>query len=334
MGSTEHLLIEELTDDSSFTILSGEWDDLLASNSSTNPFLTHQWQSTWWINFSEEKSLKLVVVRDRAKSLVGLASLYLDKKREKIEVIGDEDVCDYQDLLLARGIEKDVLKAMLNHLWDSCGLPLHLHSLPTRLPTLAILNELAEEGVCDLQVAGQDAAPTIPLPASFNQYLDRLTPRNRHELRRKLRRIEAEGTASLEKDESGSKLDVFMQLHRGSSSEKNRFMNPRREKFFRDMAKAFAKEGWLTLLFLQFEGESIASLLCFNHGDSLYVYNSGYNPSYSSLSPGIVLLTYSIRDAISEGVKEFNLLRGDEPYKYDLGAQDLKLVSLWVSPKE
>ncbi len=334
MESTDRLLIEEHTDSSSFSSLSAEWDQLLSDASFRSPFLTRQWQCAWWDNFSAGKSLKLIAVRDRARRLVGVAPLYVDGKGDSIELIGDQDLCDHQDVLLARGEEKNVLKAILSHLWDSHRLPLHLHSLPASSPTLPILRGFAEEGECDLRMTGEDAAPTISLPSSFEEYLARLSPRYRHELRRKLRRIEAQGRTDLAKDESGSKLDVFLELHGRSSSEKRSFMNPNREKFFRAIVGSFSRQGWLSLFFLQFEGESIASLLCFKHERSLYVYNSGYNPAYSSLSPGIVLLTYSLRYAISEGVKEFNLLRGDESYKYHLGARDLNLFTIWARPKE
>lgn len=334
MESTDHLLIEEYADASSFAGLSKEWDELLLNASSHNPFLTHQWQSVWWQNFSQGRSLKLIAVRSPNNTLVGLAPFYLEEDGEKIDLVGDQDLCDYQDMLLAQGREKDILRPMLCHLWESYGLPIYIHSLPASSPSLAALKSLAEEGICDLETAAQDTAPTLTLPSSFTEYLDHLNPRHRHELRRKLRKIEAQGSTALLRDESGSKLDVFIDLHKSSSSEKRGFMDERRQRFFRDITGAFSGLGWLSLLFLQFEGATIASLLCFNHLDSLYVYNSGYDPSYSSLSPGIVLLSYSIRDAIQHGIREFNLLRGDEAYKYHLGAQDLKLFTIWIRPRK
>lgn len=328
----DHLLIEEHSDASSFTTLSREWDELLLNASSRNPFLTHQWQSAWWDNFSQDRSLKLVAVRGPDNMLMGLAALYMDADGEKMELIGDQDLCDYQDMLLLQGREKDVLRTLLCHLWESYSLPIYLHSLPASSPSLPTLNSLAEEGVCDLGIAGEDTAPTLPLPPSFNEYLEGLDPHYRHELRRKLRKIRAQGDTALLKDGSGSKLSVFIDLHKNSSSEKRGFMDEGRQKFFRDVTRAFSEQDWLSLLFLQFEGATIASLLCFNHLNSLYVYNSGYDPSYSHLSPGIVLLSYSIEDAIQHGVREFNLLRGDEAYKYHLGAQDLNLFSIWIRP--
>lgn len=327
-----HLLIEEHTDGSSFRSLSREWDELLLNASSHNPFLTHQWQSAWWDNFSQGKILKLVAVRDWNRKLLGLAPCYLDTEREKVELIGDQDLCDYQDLLLARGTEKVALQAILRHLSESYGLPFYLHSLPASSPSLTMFSRLAEEGDWDVKMTPEDTAPTLPLPSSFNQYLDRLDPHHRHELRRKLRKIEAQGTTALLKDQTGSKLDLFLALHKSSSPQKESSMDESRTRFLRDIAGAFATQGWLSLFFLQLEEESIASLFCFAHANSLYVYNSGYDPAYSSLSPGIVLLAYCIREAISSGAREFNLLRGDESYKYRLGAQDLKLLSIWVTP--
>jgi CelD/BcsL family acetyltransferase involved in cellulose biosynthesis len=41
-----------------------------------------------------------------------------------------------------------------------------------------------------------------------------------------------------------------------------------------------------------------------------------------------VLLAYNIEHAIAHGYDEFNFLRGDEPYKYRMGAVDTQVLNL------
>ena len=62
----------------------------------------------------------------------------------------------------------------------------------------------------------------------------------------------------------------------------------------------------------------------------LLLYNSGYDPSENALSPGFVLMTEEVRLAIEAGLSEVDFLRGDEKYKYALGARDRQLVRLTV----
>ena len=47
------------------------------------------------------------------------------------------------------------------------------------------------------------------------------------------------------------------------------------------------------------------------------LYNSGFDPGRAALSPGLVLLTHLIRDAIARGKTRFDFLRGEERYKYE-----------------
>src|SRR5437899_1023041 len=120
----------------------------------------------------------------------------------------------------------------------------------------------------------------------------------------------------------------FVALHRVSHGEKGTFMTAERERFFRDVADALAAPGWLRLGVLRVDGEDVAVLYAFAYEGTLALYNAAYDPALSALSVGIVCHAYAIREAIAEGLHTYDLLRGDEPYKYDLGAEDHWLVRL------
>jgi len=314
--------IEELKD---FDDLLQEWDDLVSSCASPTPFLTWQWLSTWWKHFGNGRELLLWTVKDRKNKLIGIAPLYVEAGR--IKLIGEPDLCDYQDFVIRKGKEETYLKILLDCLRNAHRRPLYIDSLPAFSPTLQVLGE---ENGCKISL--QDTTPVIHLPSSPEEYLASLSQKHRHEIRRKIRKIETKGKVSFYCTESHRKLGDFLKLHK-SSQEKAKFMNPSRERFFYDMAKLFSEEGWLKLFFLTLGREEIASLLCFHFQKTLYLYNSGYDLEHSPLSPGIVILAYTIQDAIQKGIKGFNLLRGSEKYKYHFGAQDLKLYKVCVDAK-
>jgi len=99
-------------------------------------------------------------------------------------------------------------------------------------------------------------------------------------------------------------------------------MTPNVERFFRDIADALAPLGRLRLGVLRAHDEDAAVLFAFAYRGTLALYNAAYDPALASLSIGIVSHAWAIREAIGERLDTYDLLRGDEPYKYDLGATD------------
>jgi CelD/BcsL family acetyltransferase involved in cellulose biosynthesis len=84
----------------------------------------------------------------------------------------------------------------------------------------------------------------------------------------------------------------------------------------------------LRLGVLSFDGADAAVLFGFALGRVIALYNAAYDPGLASLSVGIVSHAWAIREAIASGYTRYDLLRGDEPYKYDLGAHDHWLARL------
>jgi CelD/BcsL family acetyltransferase involved in cellulose biosynthesis len=108
-------------------------------------------------------------------------------------------------------------------------------------------------------------------------------------------------------------------------------MTPEMEVFFRRMASAMAAEGLVRLFMLRINGRPAASVLCFDAGSHLYLYNSGYDPEFSSLSVGLVSKALCLQWAIENGMSGLDFLRGDEPYKYDMGAKDQEIYRIRLS---
>jgi CelD/BcsL family acetyltransferase involved in cellulose biosynthesis len=202
-------------------------------------------------------------------------------------------------------------------------------------PTLEILPRLCPVSGLRAEVETEERCPVLELPASWDAYLDGLSGKDRHELRRKMRKLERElpGTsvrshAALEGWDDA--LAEFLRLHRLSKVGKARFMDERMEAFFQDATRALAGAGWARLWFLDWNGSAVASFLCLEYAGAVGLYNSGFDPAHAKLAPGIVLLAHVIRDAIERGVPVFDFLRGEEPYKYAFGptAHDLFRVSV------
>jgi CelD/BcsL family acetyltransferase involved in cellulose biosynthesis len=61
------------------------------------------------------------------------------------------------------------------------------------------------------------------------------------------------------------------------------------------------------------------------------VYIGGFDPRWSALSPGTLLLGHAIEQATAEGAAAFDFLRGAEAYKYRWGAIDEPMFAVRVT---
>ncbi|MFQ5826897.1 MAG: GNAT family N-acetyltransferase, partial [Dehalococcoidia bacterium] len=188
---------------------------------------------------------------------------------------------------------------------------------------------LARERGYRVEVTQMDTCPQLELPPTWEEYLSRLSARHRHEVRRKLRRLDqggpalyyaVDGQGGLRQD-----MDDFIRLFKISRSDKEEFMAPEMVGFFQTMAHSMAEGGYLKLFFLEMEGVRVATALCFDYGDARYLYNSGFDPQYAFFSVGLLLKVLCLKEGIEGKKKRFDFLRGAEAYKYDLGGQDVPI---------
>jgi len=187
-----------------------------------------------------------------------------------------------------------------------------------------------------VQTEVEDVCPIISLPTTWDEYLSSLSKKQRHEIRRKIRRAERSGQINWyivnEERDLTIEMEAFIELHQKSDVDKDEFMDEQMKGFFHAAAQALQEAGWLQLAIMEVNGEKAAAMLNFDYGDSILVYNSGYNPhKYARLSPGIVLLAYCIQHAIELGRAKFDFLRGDEEYKFRFGAQPTEIYRLLIS---
>ncbi len=335
LSTSTDLELECFSELDSFLSLSREWEELLGRSTPRHVFQTWQWHLIWCRHLGSPESLRLMAVRSPEGKLRGI--LPICREEEGVfQSMGGRDVSDYLDLIAEKGWEGPVWKRVLQGLWEEEGgdWELELPFVPHDSPTLQILPSLAREESMEVGLTPTDSCPAIRLPESWEDYLVGLSSKNRHELRRKLRRAEREAELTFYRCGTMERLqedmEVFFLLHSRSSHDKKRFMVPAMRAFFLEVARAFFERGWLDLRSLLVNGEPAASLLSFDYAGKIYLYNSGYDPRFSSLSVGNVILARLIRDSIEAGRTELDFLRGNEPYKYRLGAEDRPVFFLSI----
>jgi CelD/BcsL family acetyltransferase involved in cellulose biosynthesis len=210
-----------------------------------------------------------------------------------------------------------------------------LLSIPANSPTL---NQLKVLNLPNLEKKQQDVTSQIPLPIDWDTYLGSLDRKQRHEVRRKWRKLENGLPYQFYRVEEAGELTEaipdFIRLHQLSSPTKHEFWTKLHLQFFEQLLiNAFTAKA-LALFFLEIEGQRVSTMLGFSFHQHFYLYNSGYNPDlYQEISTGSVLVAHTINWALEHNFKVYDFLRGDETYKFRFGAQaqsvwDLRTATL------
>ncbi|HET8569533.1 MAG TPA: GNAT family N-acetyltransferase [Candidatus Limnocylindria bacterium] len=242
---------------------------------------------------------------------------------------------DLQDVLAPAGTEREVAGAFAEWLVRAAPPRVSLELVPEDAPTLELVAERLSRAGWSVTRSRQDTSPYIGLPETFEAYVASLPRVERHELRRKLRRLDNAGHVEARParaDEAGAVLERFFALHRLAPGRKGAFMTAAMESYFRRVAAALAPLGRLHLGTVRVDGEIAAVTFGFVYGGTLASYNSAYDPRFRDLAVGLAAHAYDIRSAILAGLGTYDVLRGDERYKYDLGGKDRVLERLEATP--
>ena len=251
----------------------------------------------------------------------------------EISFLGGTDLVDYHDFLTRDRQNSEYVDAVVSKVSGMSGInKIVLQSIPGNSPTITQFREAAESRGWSVSLEQEDVAPRMELPSSWDDYVAGLRKKDRHELRRKLRRLEGAGefhhVELKSPEEIAEAMPEFMRLHRMSTPDKNEFMTHDREQFFTRIAVELAREDMTRLTFLEFDGQREATSLSFVCGGVRYLYNSGYNPAQYKLSVGLLNHALSIKSSIEDGLRIFDFMRGNEPYKYHLGGVDRQVFAL------
>jgi CelD/BcsL family acetyltransferase involved in cellulose biosynthesis len=320
----------------SFDSLAEEWNHLLSQSASHVPFLRHEYLSAWWHTLGGGEwphgELYTVTARHDQGDLCGIAPLFLTTNREgeaALMLLGSIEISDYLDVIARPQDLGDFLNLLLEHLsgpeapaWQV----LDLYNLLEGSPTLPALEAAARRCGWRFSQERLQHCPYIPLPGDWEAYLGGIDKKQRHEIRRKIRRVESAQVPVRwrivgQGDDLDAEVDAFLELM-AQDPEKQAFLTRGMRSQMHIAVRAAQREGWLQLSFLEVDGVKAAGYLNFDYADHIWVYNSGIDFQFGDLSPGWVLLGYLLQWAIEHKRRAFDFMRGNESYKYRFGGVD------------
>lgn len=327
MGKSAYIVTSE-----SFGSLTSYWLESRHSSMWNCIFVLPPWLEVWWHEFGFEAELYLGAVR-QGGTITGIAPLLL--RGAEASFIGSADVCDYLDFVIVPGREVDFFNILLDDLRCRGVKRMRLGPLRPNSTVLSHLIRIARDRKYEVSCEAEDISLELDLPSSWQEYLRTLTQKQRHEVRRKLRRFWEAGDVNyrvIEDSESASQsIAIFLKLFRESRQDKAEFLTARMESFFTSLARAMGQAGLLRLGILELNALPVASVIGYDYNNTVFLYNNGYDPQFSSLSAGLISKVLCIKDSIERGRGKFDFLKGAEEYKHRLGGKEITLYRCQIS---
>jgi len=273
----------------------------------TGPFPFKPFLETVWKHRTDPTS-ELVVATTK-DSAVALAV-----SEDLVQFAGEPELTDYHS-----PIGNNTADLLASALSEHQGKTFRFDSLP-REATAGVVLALDKIGAHSTLTEHEETA-VLDLPQTFDEWLMGIGKKERHEVRRKRRRFEAEfGPASIVPGGNNA-LATFCSMHRESEGEKGSFMTGSMEQFFSDLME----NAGAVVHALVCEGRTLATAFGWETEDGYYFYNSAFDSTAAFASPGVVLFSSMIEMEIQRGAKVFDFLKGDESYKFRHGAKARQL---------
>lgn len=308
------------------------------------PFRSWEWLAPSWHHCRPRPGAELYTLACfDGGTLVAVAPWYRQRTPlgRVVRALGDGVICsDYLGIPCARGREREVAQALTAYLtradaavgWEIMRLEAQDSADPALSALVSLLHDRGHAVTelrgprcwrIELSPAADPAKPAAEeaVKQRWDAYLGTLSRSHRSQTRRIERRSQAL-RAELRVVDTASELsaafEVLVRLHqrrRNQLGDRGLFAVPRLLAFHREAAARLLASGRLWLAWLEVAGQPLAAQYGARDAETLYVYQSGIEPTALELEPGRMMLVASLRYALRHGIRSFDLLRGDEPYK-------------------
>jgi len=310
----------------SFECIFSYWRDDNLSLNWNAVFVLPDWLKIWWQHFCADHTQLLLTVRDETTP-IGIAPLMT--RENKAYLIGSINVCDYLDFIVAPGRELSFFKAILDYLKHTDIQLLDLLSVRPDSTVYTHLIEFARKQGLHVTCKQVDVSQELDLPSTWDEYLDMLNGKQRHEIRRKIRRLHEAATINYRPistvRETLEATAIFFELFTQSREDKAEFMTHQMRSFFNAIINALSHLDILKFNVLEIDNNPAAMIMCFEYNETIYLYNNGFDNRYRNLSVGSLCKALSIKESIQQGKKRYDFLKGAEVYKQRMGGKEVPL---------
>ncbi len=290
------------------------WDNISIQHTIAAPFFTYQWHTLWYEVLAKDWQPYPLVVDEE---------IIAPFARRNNEVIfsGGGEISDYQDLIGSDKKRREAWPQILDFLKTDGVTSLRFRNVPQSSSTVPFFQQFP-----NAIVTQEDTTPMMQLPSSWDDYVESLPYKDRHELRRKIRKIERghKDIRIIESNNPARDIETLLDLMQ-KDEKKRTFLTLEMTVFFQKLAESFRNT--ISLFILLMDNKPAAATFSFVNNKTSFLYNSGFDKACCP-NAGWYLKAMTIKKAIEEGLIEYNFLQGSEPYKYDLGGRDFFVYNI------
>lgn len=298
-----------------------EWTRLVDPAHPSAAFRSFPWASAWWKQFSSGRETRVLIARNDG-DVIGLLPLYAERTLfggTRLRFLGDNIVgSDYLGVVARPADRAACAQAFARHLQREDPDALELDGLLEGDPLIAAVGET----FASTDVGHRYRCPFVRTAGSWKDYLAELPDGLGAQFQRRKKWLEKQPGYRIERcvtpDEVERGVEILFALHRqrwALEGGSDAIDSPAVEAFHRDSAVELARAGWSRVWVLHVDGAPRAALYGWQHGDRFAFYQAGYDPEWRQRSVGTVLLGHIVRECYAAGLREYDFLRGSEPYK-------------------
>ena len=308
--------------------LRGAWDDLVAATGRRNVFLTHAWCSAWCEAFSRDGDLRVLCFH-AGRRLVAVVPLVVSRSLglRTLRFIGSEDA-DYLGVLALPEDIEPVVAQLLEWVWivRSAWDVVQFRDIDQDL--LELCRSHCPAGVSSVWRMSE-TCPYVAIDCTWDEFTRRRKERFRR-LRQSVNKCLQSGKvefcyaedAGLTPDDIEREVDAIQQESWKAAQGRTMF-RPEKRAFWRTVLHAMLPADMATCCFMRMDDRPAAFAFGFRFGCKYYYYCTGFRERYRSLSVGSVITQHVLQDAFDRGLREFDMMRGDEAYK-ELWTTDMR----------
>lgn len=311
--------------------LGGAWRELFERIGCSNAFLSAEWMTTWWRHFGGTQRLLLMTVRLPSGQLIAVAPFYV--RRSFLGSWGPRALCfladtsvgsDYLNILVGPDYHEQAIQAIVRLVdrhrteWDY----IELSDTDAESPIFRQLRHAFKSRGMSERILRTYLCRHAVLPRSFDEYLASHSAKGRRKFRQLRKALKGEGGRFVALQDN---LDLhwgfeeLVRLHRLRFEQRGGkpswFLLPAVQAFHRALLWQLAAKGRARIFLLQRQGRAIAALYGFSVGGKFIGYQLGWDPAWSHLNPGRVMIFCAIEEAIRSGHEEYDFKGGQDAYK-------------------
>lgn len=312
-----------IEDEASFRSLAEAWESLVAQMEDPTPFDLHCWYLEVWNAFFRGRRTLAICTVWRDGRLV--AVLPLVSRGRWLDALANVHSCVFRPL----AVDQEAAEVLLRGVWERPATRLQLVGVPV------------EGGWPERLAASVDSRIPIVERSYSSPYIDtagdleewRKTNKKRwkaplEKKRRKMKRDhEAEFAIAATPKDLDAELEDGLRIEASGWKGENGtaiLSEPETAAFYRGVAHTFHARGEFRLSRIALDGKTIAFDLSLLHGRRLYSLKVGFDESFRSLAPALVMRLSMIERCFELGLRTHELLGDDAPWKsqFSSGARD------------